>query len=205
MRHKLDVMPAPAREPQPEIGPAMRSLPERWRRAVEALFITKGDMTAAWRMAGSMAGPKGCKVIAGRVFHDPRVVAAVREEVARRIGVIEPKLLGILDEIMLSPKEKAADRLRAIGMVWERSRPAVMHHKIEVEAHLNDDQRDMAHYVAMKQFNMPAEAFVQRFGPNGLARVEAMVLAEEARQRAVEHPPPTIEADYAEVTDAAAG
>jgi hypothetical protein len=101
---------------------------------------------------------------------------------------------------MRSPAEKAADRLRAVGMIWERARPVVQHHRVEVEHHLTDDERDVAHWRALKKLGAPADAFLQRFGPNGLPRVEAMVLAEEARRREIEAP--SIEVEYDEVHDA---
>jgi hypothetical protein len=101
---------------------------------------------------------------------------------------------------MTSPSQKAADRLRAAGMLWERARPVVTHHRVEVEHHVTDDERDVQHWRALKRLGAPDEAFLQRFGPNGLARVEALVLAEEARRREIEGP--TIEVDYDEVQDA---
>lgn len=186
------------RDPEPSWGPAMRALPEKWRLAVQHLFQTKGNQTEALRLAGYVATPKSMKVMASRIFGDDRVRAAVREEAGRQIDVIEPELLAILREIMTSPAEKAADRLRAVGMIWERARPVVTHHRVEVEHHLSDDERDMQHWHALKRLGAPAEAFLQRFGPNGVARVEALVLAEEARRREIEAP--TIEGvDYDEV------
>ena len=44
---------APADTLQPEFGPAMRALAPRWQKAVMALFLTKGNRSAALRAAGS--------------------------------------------------------------------------------------------------------------------------------------------------------
>lgn len=169
------------REPVPEMGPAMRVLHPRWRVAVLALFETKGDRTAALRLAGYRGKPESLYASASRLFADDRVRLAVAEECKRRIDTSEPEILTTVQEIMRNPEEKANDRLRAAAMIWDRANPVMTKHKIEVEHHVTQDEKDIQHYRALKKLGAPLEAFINRFGPNGIARVEALVLAEDAK------------------------
>jgi hypothetical protein len=192
------------RDPMPEPGPALRVLPPKWRDAVEALFLTEGDQTKAARMAGYGGKPASLKVTASRLFNDDRVRRAIKEECNRRIDTAEPELLAVVRGIMRNNQEKAADRLRAASMVWDRANPVMTKHKIEVEHHLTDDERDVQHWHGLKKLGAPPDAFIARFGPNGLARVEALVLAEEAKRREIEGSNNSIEVDYVDVTEATA-
>jgi hypothetical protein len=131
-----------SREPQPEFGPAMRALPLRWQRAVTALFVTKGNRSAALRAAGYKAKPNSLHVLASRIFADDRVRAAVREVAARMIEIAEPELLATTLDIMRDTDNRAADRLAAARMVWDRANPVLNKTKIEVEHHLSSDELD---------------------------------------------------------------
>lgn len=196
MSRPLTRQPA-RRDPVPELGPAMRALPLKWQRAVDALFVTNGDRTAALRLAGYNGKPESMNVMASRIFGDNRVRAAIREECKKHIDITEPELMGAVRSIMMNVGEKAADRLRAAAMFWDRSNPVETKHKIEVEHHLSDNERDIQHWHALKKLMAPPEAFVARFGPNGIPRVEALVLAEKAKRREIEGD--TIEAEYEEI------
>jgi hypothetical protein len=81
-------------------------------------------------------------------------------------------------------------------MVLGRTDPEIQQHKIEVEHFVTNEERDIQHYRALKKLGAPAEAFLARFGPNGLARVEALILAEEAKRREIEDTGTTIVAEY---------
>ncbi len=181
-------------EPTPEYGPAMRVLHPPWQRCVLALFDTQGDQTKALRIAGYEGKPESLRVMASRIFHDDRVRAAVKEECAKRIDLSEPELLAVTRSILTDIGEKAADRLRAVGMIWDRANPVITKHKIEVEHHISEDERDIQHYLALQKLGAPPQAFLDRFGPNGLARVEALVAAEQAKRQQIEGD--VIEAEY---------
>lgn len=184
------------RDPAPEYGPAMRALHPKWRRAVEALFVSDGDRSKALRMAGYDGKAASINVMASRIFGDDRVRAAIREECTKRIDNSEPELLAIASQIMRNPGEKASDRLRAVAMVWDRANPIMTRHKIEVEHHMTGDERDIRHYRALEKLGAPRDAFIARFGPNGIARVEALIRAEDNKYREAE----VIDADYEDVT-----
>jgi hypothetical protein len=174
------------RDPTPERGPCMRLLPPKWARAVDALFLSGGDRSKALVIAGYEGKPASINVMASRIFGDARVRAAIKEECLYRIDASEPELYAITMNILRDTGEKAADRLRAIEMVWSRANPVMTRHKIEVEHHMTDDERDIRHWHALKKLGATADAFLARFGPNGLPRVEALVLAEEAKRREIE-------------------
>jgi hypothetical protein len=105
---------------------------------------------------------------------------------------LEPELLATTFEIMRDNAIEPRDRLAAIRMVWDRANPVLTKHKIEVEHHLSVDQVDVEHYRALQKLGAPQSAFLARFGHNGLARVEAMIAAEDTKHK-------LIEADYREV------
>jgi hypothetical protein len=50
------------RNPVPERGEAMRALPAKWQAAVDALFLTAGDVfigaVAGWMIARRATGPR---------------------------------------------------------------------------------------------------------------------------------------------------
>lgn len=184
---------ATSNEPAAEFGPAMRALHTRWQRAVLALFQTRGNMTAALEIAGYKADNRNSiKATAWKIFHDDRVRAAVRETATRMIEVTEPELLATTLDIMRDAGTDARDRLMATRMIWDRANPVINKTKIEVEHHLTSDQLDVEHYRALQKLSAPQSAFLARFGHNGLARVAAMIAAEDAKHK-------LIEADYREV------
>ncbi len=108
------------------------------------------------------------KVSASRIFADDRVRAAIREEAARNIDIAEPEMLAQTMSIIRNVNERAADRLAAIRMVWDRANPVISEHKLEVEHHLTNDERDMQHYRALKRLGAPPDAFLARFGVHGI-------------------------------------
>jgi hypothetical protein len=193
-------VPPRSAEPRPEHGPAMRALHPRWRSAVEMLFHACGNQAEALRLAGYRGKPKSMKVMASRIFADDRVRKAIREEVDRRMDVLQPEMLGVTLGIVRDIANRPTDRLRGAAMIWDRINPIQSRHLIEVEHHLTSDERDLQHYRALKRLGAPPDAFLARFGPNGLPRVEALALGEEAKRHAL-NGGDTIEADYEEVIE----
>jgi hypothetical protein len=176
----------------------MRSLHPRWQKAVVALFLTKGNRTAALRAAGYKAQPNSLHVLASRIFADERVKAAVREVALQTIDTSEPELLAVTFEIMRDTATRPADRLAAARIIWERARPVETKHKIEVEHRVTDAELEIQHYRALQRLGAPKEAFLQRFGANGLVRVEAAIVAEEARLKQIEAPADVVDVEYEE-------
>ena len=101
----------------------MRALAPRWQKAVVALFLTKGNRTAALRAAGYKANKNAIGVLASRMFADDRMRAAVREVALAQIDIAEPELLGVTLSIMRNTKELGARQAHrgADGMVPRQS------------------------------------------------------------------------------------
>jgi hypothetical protein len=190
--------PPPAvREPEPEYGPAMRALPNgRWRKAAHALFITKGNRAEALRIAGYNGQANGLYASATRMFNDDRMRAAIRELAIREIELSEPECIGTTLEIMRNNTESARDRLAAARLLWDRARPVESRLKVDVSHVLTNDEKEIQHYRALQKIQAPQQAFIDRFGINGLARVEAMIAAEDAKLKQIEGDGVTIEGDY---------
>jgi len=185
---------AASNDPTPEFGPAMRALHTRWQRAVLALFEAKGNKTQALRLAGYKASNlDSIKATAWKIFADPRMKAAVREVAISYIDLAAPEVLATVLEILRDANTKSADRLAAGRMILDRGLPLTTTHRVEVEHHLSVDETDLEHYRALQRLGAPQSAFLARFGHNGLARVETMIAADDAKHK-------QIEADYQEVT-----
>ena len=181
-------------EPTPELGPAMRALHPRWQRAVTALFATNGDRSKALRLAGYKGTPDSMRVMAHRIFADDRVRAGIREEANKYIDVAEPEMIGTTMSILRDVGERAADRLAAVRMIWDRSNPVVSKHKLEVEHHLTNDERDVTHYRALKEIGAPPDAFVARFRAAWYRARRSPHLGRNSKLREIEGD--TIDADY---------
>jgi len=161
------------------------------------LFVAKGNQTKAIELAGYEGKPESLRVTAHRIFTQDSVRAAIAEQMRSRIDISEPEVFEIVASIMRDPKAKEADRLRASAMLWDRSNPVMTRHEIVVSHQMSDEERDIRHWLALKKIGSPQSAFLARFGPNGIARVEAMVRAEEAKRRELEAG--TINVEYEEV------
>lgn len=170
--------------PEPEWGPAMRALHPLWQKAVVALFLTGGNRTAAIKAAGyRCTTPKSFNAMASKLFADARVKAAIAEECLSRLAVDGPEMLSIVAGIARNTEAKDADRLAATRIFLDRSLPVQTTHTVKVEHHLTVDETDIQHYRALQKLGAPQQAFLDRFGVNGLPRVEAMIAAEAHKQK----------------------
>lgn len=192
-------MPA-VREPEPEMGPALSAIPARWRKAALALFHTKGNQSEALRLAGYNGKPANVRISASRMFADERMRAAVREIAVSQIELSEPAALAVTLEIMHDQGGLARDRLTAARMLWDRSRPVETRTKIDVSHVLTSEETEMQHYRALQRIGAPQKAFTDRFGVNGVARVAAMIAADDAKAKKIEAGV-TIDADFEEVSN----
>jgi hypothetical protein len=144
----------PARVPinLKKLGPAMRALPnDKWRAACVARFHVKsgrlGGNTAAVRAAGfgsETTTPDAMKVIAFRVFHDPRMQAALHEVGEAYIKMGVPDALVTVTEIMNDPRQSGTTRLKAAEVFIDRHHPVQTAHHVVVE-HVDD--RRMAEFA----------------------------------------------------------
>jgi phage terminase small subunit len=178
----------------------MRALPPRWQRAVTSLFITQGNRTEALRLAGyDHKNRKSLAVTACRLFQDKRVRQAVREVAAEIIDTAEPELIATTFEILRDTTTDPKNRLAAARLLWDRSRPVLTQHRVEVEHTLTTAQLDESHYRALQRIGAPESAFLARFGHNGLSRVAALVAAEDAKQKRIADQSDAIDGECTEV------
>jgi uncharacterized protein (DUF2164 family) len=147
-----------AKGPPPKLGPAMRALPsDRWRAAAVARFMVpvsgRWSGNAAACRAAASTKPEALKVTAHRIFHDARMVAALRElgEYYLRTGV--PDALTVVHEIMADTKHK--DRLKAAQVVINYAHPVQTAHHVVVE-HVDD--RRMLEFALKLAEEMGVEA-----------------------------------------------
>jgi phage terminase small subunit len=185
-------------KPPIEFGPCMRALKPQQQKAVLALFQTEGNRTKAMAIAGySTNSHKSLKSHASAFFRNERVRAAVREVAEHEIAIAEPELLALTWRIARDVGTAPRDRLRAIGMVWDRTNPVLHKHEVKVGVHLTAEEIDSQHYRALQKLNAPEQAFLDRFGINGLQRVKEVVAIEDARQRRKD----AIDGEFVEVTN----
>ena len=121
-----------------EWGPAMKALPsDRHRAFVLALYQIKpgyGAHVAAAKMSGfgtATSSAKSWSVIASRLSHDEKILAAMREEDEKRIRASAPRAITALSRLIENPDAK--DHARGIAMVLDRVHPLETTHHVKVE------------------------------------------------------------------------
>jgi hypothetical protein len=128
------------------LGPAMRALPsDRWRAAAVARFMVPvgghwSGNAAACRAAGfgneeGTTTPRSMSATAYKVFHDPRMLAALDELGKEFLRGGVPDALTVVHEIMSDKKQK--DRLKAAQVVINYAHPVQTAHHVTVE-HVDD-------------------------------------------------------------------
>src|SRR5262245_10298217 len=113
------------------LGPAMLALNER-QRAFVAAFIELGGKSAtmAARCAGYLfASEQSLRVQAHKLAHDPKIIAAIEEEAARRLAGGIALATTALIKIASDPKHKdqfraCVELLNRAGMILEKRQPA---------------------------------------------------------------------------------
>jgi hypothetical protein len=178
-----------------ELGPAMAALRPHWRKAVLGLFLHRGRRTKAYLEGFPNGNPEYAYSRASRFFGDKRVIAAVREVALKNLQIEEPELLGVVHDIIRDVTADNRDRLMAVRMVWDRTRPAESKLSIDVSHHLTVEQTEVQHYRALQRLGAPRQAFIERFGHNGIERVERLVAIEDKREAASK----VVDASYEEV------
>jgi phage terminase small subunit len=105
-----------------ELGPAMAALNERQRAFVMAMIEHPGITQArAAELAGYKNSPGGMKVHGHYCAHNPAVQAAIREEAGKRLNSASLLAANVLVEILGSDDIPAKERLKAAGMLLDRT------------------------------------------------------------------------------------
>jgi hypothetical protein len=137
-----------------EFGPAMKALPsDRHRAFVLALYEVPrgyGAHVKAAKLAGfgtASSSAKSWSVIASRLAHDERMLAAIAEEDERRIRASAPRAIRALGRLLENPEHR--DHGRAIGMTLDRVHPVetTSRHHVTVEDRRRLDPAELAAMV----------------------------------------------------------
>jgi phage terminase small subunit len=176
-------------EPEPwgQLGPAMRELSTLQRAFVIALVTGKpghGALTAAARRAGyNMTGATLSKH-AHDLSRNPKIIAAIAEEAKKVIrGIGHAEATAAVLNMLRDPKHR--DHARAVGMVLERSDPAISRHSLDVTHRIEDpDRQALEELRALRQLGTTRDKLLELFGPNGLDRLEALETVENAQRAA---------------------
>lgn len=105
-----------------DFGPAMAALTDRQRAFVMAMIELPGITQAeAARRAGYSDVADGAKVRGYYAAHNPAVQAAMREEAGKRLNSSSLMAANVLLELLSDDKVDAKDRIKAAGMLLDRS------------------------------------------------------------------------------------
>lgn len=179
-------------EPLPEVdgtewGPCMAALKsDRHRAFVLALYQIKpgyGAHVKAAKMAGfgtSTSSAKSWSVIASRLSHDAKILAALYEEDQKRIRASAPRAIRALHGVIEDPTHK--DHVRGIGMVLDRVHPTEQRHVVDVHHHVDHDAEAVAELRMLKSLGVAQEKLIEVFGFTGLPRYERLLAIEDDKR-----------------------
>jgi hypothetical protein len=166
------------------MGPMMRALPsDRWRAAAVARFMVRTN-TAAAKLAGfgnseGTTTAENMKTIARNIFHDDRMLRALRELGEKHLVNGIPDAIGVLDEIMADKGHK--DRLRAAQTLIDRAYPLTTHQHLTVE-HIDHDAEAVAELRILKSLGVERAKLEQVFGVNGITKYERLLALEDGKR-----------------------
>jgi hypothetical protein len=136
-----------------EWGAAMKALAsDKHRMFVLGLYQVRqgyGAHVKAAKAAGfgtETSSAKSWSVIASRLAHDEKILAAIREEDEKRIRSSAPRAIRALSALIENPKAK--DHARGIAMVLDRVHPAEQIHKVQVEHEVSSSMKATAEVFA---------------------------------------------------------
>jgi hypothetical protein len=182
------------REPEPEMGPAMRALPSnRWRTFVSHYLMLPpsrvgvfSNQAEAARRAGFGTARSHVNTMARigyRLVQDERIQAAIAEESRKMLrgGGFEAvkQLLAIVNN------SEHKDQIKAIGMVLARVDPEVTRQDMNiVHRHIDPDQEELEELRALRQLGTARDKLLELFGGNRLPQLEALEAADTERRAA---------------------
>lgn len=124
---------APTPDPSPDdLGPHMLALDERQRRFVVGYLGDAKDASKCAAAAGYSTTANGHRVQAHRLLHNPKVIAAIKEEAGRRLNGAAYIAAAGLAEIAADPTHK--DRYKASADILDRTGfPRTLDHSVSVD------------------------------------------------------------------------
>lgn len=150
-----------------DFGPAMKALtPLQQRFVIACLELGTTNYTRAAIAAGYKDnGGKSINVLAARLAHNERVIAALNEEAHRRLMASAPMAISELVKIAETEQDKKY-KLKAIEMVLNRTgHHATTEHKVEVKHEYSDGEAVSRIFALAKQLQLDP---VKLLGSNGV-------------------------------------
>lgn len=182
----------PADDDVENLGPAMAECTPPERKFVRALFDDDGQKRGLFARAAKAAGYSatsndGLSRAANKLFHRPRVIAAIQELTKLLIRKDAPMAVRTVREIMSDKSHR--DRLKAARTVLERVDAVEQHHKVDVE--INDrrkshDEQAIEILRYYKSLGLDRDALEKIFGFSGHSILEEK-LAKADATRAITH------------------
>lgn len=151
------------------LGPAMRNLPtDRQRLFVVAMLETGGrNISDAARLAGYADNGNGTiRVLASRLSHDEKILAAMSEESTRRLQSGQILAVSTVLSIMDNGAAKDSDRLKAAEMLMNRTgMHATSEHKVTTQdiSRTDDEVMERIKFLA-KNLGLDPKALAREHG-----------------------------------------
>ena len=149
---RRELMPLPAVDGT-EWGPCMKALAcDKHRMFVLSFYQVKpgyGANVKAAKLAGfgtETSSAKSWSVIASRLAHDEKSLAAIREMDEKMIRSSAPRAIRALSSLIETPSHK--DHARGIAMVLDRTMPLETVHNVQVKHGVTTDFKETAEVMA---------------------------------------------------------
>ncbi len=122
-------------------GPALKQLTEKQRTYLLALLDNGGNQTAAALVMNPALSQGSARAIGSTMAHNPKLIAAMKEEADRRVRIGAPLAIDVMLEIMNTPGHK--DRFKAAVEVANRSGLLVIHQSEVLHTHAGQSTPEM--------------------------------------------------------------
>jgi hypothetical protein len=174
------------------MGDAMRSLPNDQVRAFVRAYVVhppgQGALLNSYIAAGYGKPDSKRETLsknAWHLAHDPRVVAAVREEAVKVLRLSHPEAVNTLLECMRDPNNK--DRWKCALAILERTDPTMVHNRLDITHRVIDpDQEALDELRAARSLGASREKLIELFGFNELPRLEKLEAKKAEQAKVIE-------------------
>lgn len=183
----------------------MRALPnDQWRKFCHAyVTFVKRTKTDRGRLVHSLRASDLAKdstpaiqgKFAWQLVQDERMLAAIEEEAKKVFRGQYPEIQNILFGIARDHEHR--EQARVALALYDRYSPPTSRQNIEVtHRHIDPDQEGLEELRALRELGTSREKLIELFGGNGLARLERLEAADNARRAAEAK---VIDGDFVEV------
>jgi hypothetical protein len=175
------------------MGDAMRNLPNDQVRAFVRAYVVhppgQGALLNSYIAVGYGKPDSKRETLsknAWHLAHDPRVVAAVREEAVKVLRLSHPEAVNTLLECMRDPNNK--DRWKCALAILERTDPTMTHNRLDITHRVVDlDQEALDELRAARSLGASRERLIELFGSNELPRLEKLEARKAEQAKVIDH------------------